>query len=121
MHSGLLGSIGLAGLLLASPVLAADGSGCQGMKADKPCCAMPCCQDNTDHKNPVPATAKFETDATDIFLMAMQTDPPAPPPMAAPAVSASAEFLTDPFFLAFDTAPPVAPVVTSGRATPTIR
>lgn len=121
MHSGLLASIGLAGLLLASPVLAADASCCQGMKADKPCCDMPCCKDKAVHKNHVPAMAMLEADATAIFLMTMQTDPPAPPPMVAPAVNASAEFLTDPFFLAFDTAPPVAPVVTSGRATPTIR
>ena len=121
MHSGLLASIGLAGLLFASPVLAADASCCQGMKADKPSCDMPCCQDNKDHKNHAPALPVFETDATDIFLMAVQTDPPAPPPVAAPAVHASAEPLTDPFFQAFDTAPPVAPFVTPARGTPTIR
>ena len=53
-------------------------------KADKPqaahaCCDMPCCKDKADHKNHVPAMAMLEADATAIFLMTMQTEPPAPP------------------------------------------
>lgn len=144
MHSGLLASLGFAGLLLIAPAALAAEPGCcsdkaqaapaaqpadkgccgeksqaapvadkaccgekapaahaahAADKADKPqaaqaahsCCDMPCCKDNKDHKNHVPAMAMLEADATAIFLMTMQTDPP------------------------------VAPVVTSGRATPTIR
>lgn len=121
MHSGLLASLGLAGLLLVSPgalaaevgccsdktqaVQAAD-KGCCGDKAqaapvaqaaDKGCCGeksqaapashaccdMPCCKDNADHKNHVPAMAMLEADATAIFLMTMQTEPPAPPVVGA--------------------------------------
>jgi len=87
MHSGLLASIGLAGLLFASPALATDASCCQDMKADKPpCCDMPCCKDNKDHKdhkNHAPAMALPEADVTEIFLMTMQTVPPVPPVVVA--------------------------------------
>lgn len=130
MHSGLLASLGFAGLLLFSPAaLAADNGccsdqaqaapaadkGCCGEKsqaapvADKACCGdkspdaharhaadkvnkpqaahsccdMPCCKDKADHKNHLPAMAMLEADAAAIFLMTMQTEPPAPPVVVA--------------------------------------
>ncbi|MGE0864303.1 MAG: hypothetical protein AB7P34_10415 [Vicinamibacterales bacterium] len=45
MHSRFIASIGLAGLLLASPAFASDASCCKDMKAGAPCCDMPCCKD----------------------------------------------------------------------------
>ncbi|MDP3720041.1 MAG: hypothetical protein Q8T13_19950 [Acidobacteriota bacterium] len=136
MYSGLLASLGFAGLLLIAPAALAAEPGCcsdkaqaapaaqpadkgccgeksqaapvadkaccgekapaahavhAADKADKPqaaqashaCCDMPCCKDKANHKNHVPAMAMLEADATAIFLMTMQTDPPAPPVVAA--------------------------------------
>lgn len=49
MHSRLLASIGLAGLLFASPAFAAAPC-CEDTTADKACCDMPCCQDQDGMK-----------------------------------------------------------------------
>jgi hypothetical protein len=96
MHSGLLASIGLAGLLFASPAFGADASCCQDMKADKPCCDMPCCKDKTDHKNHVPVVAMPEADLTDPFFLALQTEPPVPPVLAPPARQATVVWFNQP-------------------------
>lgn len=93
MHSRLLASIGLAGLLFASPAFAADASCCQDMKAEKPCCAMPCC---ADHKGHVPTVAMPEADLTDPFFLALQTEPPAPPVVAVPARQATVVWFHQP-------------------------
>lgn len=74
MHPRLLASIGLAGLVLASPAFAAAPC-CQAMKADKACCDMPCCQ---DHK-------MAQADLADPFFLAISTEPPVPPQATAPA------------------------------------
>lgn len=96
MHSRLLASMGLAGLLFASPSFAAGASCCQDMKADKPCCNMPCCNDATGHKNHVPTVAMPEADLTDPFLLAFQTEPPVPPVLAAPARQATVVWFNQP-------------------------
>jgi hypothetical protein len=78
MHLGLLASIGFAGLLLASPAMAAEQC-CQEMKAGKACCQemkadMPCCQ---DHKNQ--ASHVHSDLAVDPFFQALDTAPPVAP------------------------------------------
>jgi hypothetical protein len=72
MYSRLLASIGLAGLLFASPAFAAAPC-CQDMKADKACCDMPCCK---DHAGMMAAT---DPDLTDPFFLAVSYEPPVPP------------------------------------------
>lgn len=88
MHSRLLASIGLAGLLMASPAFAAD----QGCCADKTqashishtCCDMPCCKDHD---------AKAEANAVDVFFqMAQQT----PAEVTAPARQATVVWFKEP-------------------------
>lgn len=91
MHSRTLASIGLAGLMFASPALAADASCCQEMKADQACCDMPCCQ---DHKVPV-VTAGADL-LTDPFFLAFQTEPPVPPAETAPARLATVVWFNQP-------------------------
>jgi hypothetical protein len=91
MYSRLLVSIGVAGLLFASPAFAADASCCQAMKAGKPCCEMPCC--NTQP----PTVAMPDADLADPFWLAlMQTEPPVPPPVAVPARQATVVWFMQP-------------------------
>ena len=91
MHSRLLASIGLAGLLMASPAFAADAPCCQEMKADQACCNMPCCK---DHKVPVvEASADMLTDP---FFLALQTEPPVPPAVIAPVRQATVVWFHQP-------------------------
>ncbi len=76
MHSLLLASIGLAGLLFASPAaFAADGDCCADQAK---CCDMPCCKDHA---------ARTEANAVDIFFAMQQ-------PAEAPVVTAPARQAT---------------------------
>jgi hypothetical protein len=150
MHSGLLASLGFAGLLFIAPAaLAADDGccsdkaqvaqaaekGCCGAKAeatpvaqaaDKGCCgdkakAAPVADKGCCGDKAQPAHAAHAADKTDKPQVAQASHAGCNMPCCKAAdVSASAEFLTDPFFLTIDTALPVPPVVT-GRGTPTIR
>ena len=96
MYSRLLASVGLAGMLFASPAFAA-GTCCQEMKAD--CCpemkaaktssSKPCC----DHHPPT--VAMPEADLGDPFFMALQADQPVPP-AAVPARQASVVWFKQP-------------------------
>ena len=83
MHSRLLASLGLAGLLMASPAFAADAPCCQERKADK-ACDMPCCKDHAamDHSS----MTKAEANAVDVFF---QMDQPAPAEVTPPARQAT--------------------------------
>lgn len=126
MHSRLLASLGFAVLLMASPAALAADAGCCTDKsqaapaADKACCGdkaqaapaghaahsapaadtgnkthaccdMPCCK---DHKVPVvDANADLLTDP---FFLALQTDPPVPPVVAAPARQATVVWFQQP-------------------------
>jgi hypothetical protein len=85
MHSRLLAFIGLAGLLMASPVVLAADAGCCGEKAaccekaaDHAGCDMPCCANQL---------AKTEANAVDIFFAMQQ--PAAAPVAATPARQAT--------------------------------
>lgn len=84
MHSRLLASIGLAGLLMASPAFAAAAPCCDQMKADKASCDMPCCKDHAamDHSGMTMA----EANAVDVFF---QMDQPAPAEVTPPARQAT--------------------------------
>jgi len=94
MYSRLLASIGLAGLLFASPAFAAapscDMPCCQDMKAGQASCAMPCCKDHAGIEHATMPMA----DLTDPFLLAFQTEPPAPP-----VVTVAARQTTDVWFM----------------------
>jgi len=89
MYSRLIAFVGLAGLLFASPALAA-GPCCQEMKADKASSSMPCCNHHP------PTVAMPEADLTDPFFLALQTDPPVPPPAVAPARQATIVWFNQP-------------------------
>ena len=82
MYSRLLASVGLAGLLFASPAFAAAPC-CQEMKADKACCDMPCCK---DHKGPI---AQADNMATDPFFLAFDRSFTDMPVTTAPARQAT--------------------------------
>jgi hypothetical protein len=76
MHSRLVAFIGLAGLFVATPAaIAATDDCCQdkAKMANHACCDMPCCKDH------VPTVAMPEADLADPFLLALDTNPPAPP------------------------------------------
>ena len=92
MHSRLLASIGLAGLLFASPAIAADAPCCQEMKADKPCCDMPCCK---DHAGMTHSTMPM-ADLADPFFLAIQNELPVPPLAAEPVRQATVVWFNQP-------------------------
>ncbi len=82
MHSRLLATIGLAGLLFASPAaFAADGDCCADQAK---CCDMPCCKDHG---------AKAEASAVDLFFQMAQ---PAPSEVTAPARQATVVWFMQP-------------------------
>jgi hypothetical protein len=89
MHSRLLASVGLAGLLFASPAFAA-GPCCQEMKGHQASSHMACC-------NQQPPTVDMpEADLIDPFFLALQTDPPVPPPLAVAARQSTIVWFTQP-------------------------
>ncbi len=90
MHSRLFVSIGLAGLLMASPAFAA-GPCCQAMKADKASCDMPCCKDHAGMNHSSMPMA--EANAVDIFFQMEQ------PAVAVAAVTAPARQATVVWFM----------------------
>ena len=96
MYSRLLASIGLAGLLVASPAFAAapccDMPCCQDMKADKACCDMPCCKNHAGIEHATMPMA----DLTDPFFLAIQTAPPVPPMVTAAARQATEVWFMQP-------------------------
>jgi hypothetical protein len=91
MHSRLLASIGLAGLLFASPAVAAGAPSGQDMKADK-ACDMPCCKDHAGMTH----SAMPASGLTDPFFLAIQNDSPVPPPAAVPARQATVVWFNQP-------------------------
>jgi hypothetical protein len=91
MHSRLLASVGLAGLLFASPAFAAGPSCGHDMK-DKANCGMPCCQDTPGLKHSTMPAA----DLADPFFMAIQNEPPVAPPAVMPARQATVVWFNQP-------------------------
>ena len=92
MYSRLLAFVAVAGLLIASPAFAAAPC-CQEKKAEKACCDMPCCK---DHAAPMAMMAMPDEALTDPFFLALQTDPPVPPVLAAPARQATIVWFNQP-------------------------